>query len=153
MKVAILGSLPLEHGGTGIGGLSVHTAQISRHLVRQGVEVDVAAWNIPSSSPQRITSPDGYEIHRLATIRSKETVAQLMRRFPGMIRLPVPGSQALSLRHRLAVLLLAAQIDGKLAEIRPDLREILNQMLSFLKETERAIDQSRAFYEADGPKS
>ncbi len=107
MKVAILGSLPLEHGGTGIGGLSVHTAQISRHLVRQGVEVDVAAWNIPSSSPQRITSPDGYEIHRLATIRSKETVAQLMRRFPGMIRLPVPGSQALSLRHRLAVLLLA----------------------------------------------
>ena len=38
-------------------------------------------------------------------------------------------------------------------DIRPDLREILNQMLGFLKETERAIDQSRDFYEADGLRS
>ena len=38
-------------------------------------------------------------------------------------------------------------------DIRPDLREILTQILGFLKETERAIDQSRAFYEADGPQS
>jgi len=36
---------------------------------------------------------------------------------------------------------------------RPDLREILNQILGFLKETERAVCQSRQFYEADGFRS
>jgi len=36
---------------------------------------------------------------------------------------------------------------------RPELREILNQILDFLKETERAVCQSRQFYEADGFRS
>ena len=36
---------------------------------------------------------------------------------------------------------------------RPDLREILNQILGFLKEAERAVCQSRQFYEADGFRS
>lgn len=36
---------------------------------------------------------------------------------------------------------------------RPDLREILSQILGFLKETERAVCQSRQFYEADGFRS
>ena len=38
------------------------------------------------------------------------------------------------------------------SDVRPDLREILRYILGFLKETERAIDQSRDFYEADGPR-
>ena len=48
---------------------------------------------------------------------------------------------------------LPGTISSTAEDIRPDLREILNQMLGFLKETERAIDQSRAFYEADGSKA
>lgn len=39
------------------------------------------------------------------------------------------------------------------AGARPDLRETLGQILSFLKETERAVDQSRDLYEVDGPRS
>ncbi len=33
---------------------------------------------------------------------------------------------------------------------RPDLPEVLNGLLGFLKETERTVDQSRGFYEAEG---
>ena len=33
---------------------------------------------------------------------------------------------------------------------RPDLSEVLNGLLGFLKETERTVDQSRGFYEAEG---
>ena len=36
---------------------------------------------------------------------------------------------------------------------RPDLAEVLNGLLGFLKETERTVDQSRGFYEAEGFRS
>ena len=36
---------------------------------------------------------------------------------------------------------------------RPDLREVLGHILGFLKETERAVDQSRDFYQVDGFKN
>ena len=36
---------------------------------------------------------------------------------------------------------------------RPDLVEVLNGLLGFLRETERTVDQSRAFYEAGGSRS
>ena len=38
------------------------------------------------------------------------------------------------------------------ANVAPDLGEVLGRILSFLKETERTIDQSRDFYEVTGPK-
>ena len=36
------------------------------------------------------------------------------------------------------------------AGARPDLVVLLKGLLSFLQETERTVDQSREFYEADG---
>ena len=36
---------------------------------------------------------------------------------------------------------------------RPDLVALLKGLLSFLQETERTVDQSREFYEADGWRS
>ena len=36
---------------------------------------------------------------------------------------------------------------------RPDLVEVLKGLLGFLRETERTVDQSRAFYEAGGSRS
>ena len=36
---------------------------------------------------------------------------------------------------------------------RPDLAEVLKGLLGFLRETERTVDQSRAFYEAGGWRS
>ena len=41
---------------------------------------------------------------------------------------------------------------GKIRD-RPDLVEVLKGLLGFLRETERTVDQSRAFYEAGGSRS
>ena len=88
MKIAFVSehASPLAAlGGVDAGGQNVHVAELAAGLTRLGHEVCVFTRRDDVALPERLTTPDGYEVHHLpagpAEVLPKDDLWPLMGEF------------------------------------------------------------------------
>ena len=124
MKVAIIGSLPSDHGGSGSGGVAVHTAQIAKHLAQSNVEAAVLAHNVDPSHVSSPAHPGEFRIDAVPPLSRRRWLAGapavLLSHIAGSVR---KGANV-SLHKQASTIMLAARYRQYLNSLRPDLVHI-----------------------------
>ena len=121
MNVAMIGSMPAHLGGVGMGGISVHTAQLSKHLAKLDTHVSVLAQNIMAPSITLSNYTRICDLYSFVPNRSVASVKYLTCNLHRLVPRYPREAYSLPTRDRLAIMSLASRYLTFLDKVQPEI--------------------------------
>ncbi|HCU80390.1 MAG TPA: hypothetical protein DGN60_04405 [Chloroflexi bacterium] len=121
MNIAMIGSLPKHLGGSETGGISIHTAQLSKNLADIGIKVSVLAQNITTAKMTFHREVDNYNIYSSVPNRSIACAKYIMGNLSRFRNTFPTNFNSMSIRERIALISLASRYLIFLDKVQPDI--------------------------------
>ena len=121
MNVAMISSLPEYLGGSETGGISIHTAQLSKNLADIGTKVSVLAQNITDTNIGFYKKYDNYSIYSSVPNRSIACARYILGSLNHFTGTFPKNFNSMSIREKIALISLASRYLIFLDKIKPDI--------------------------------
>ena len=121
MNIAMIGSLPEYLGGSETGGISIHTAQLSKNLANIGTKVSVLAQNITDTNIEFYKKYDNYSIYSSVPNRSIACARYILGSLNHFTGTFPKDFNSMPIRERIALISLASRYLIFIDKIKPDI--------------------------------